>query len=103
MISFALGEDQQLVQETVRRFAIEELRPRLREPELPAALARAFEALGLTLVDVPEELGGLGVGAVTAALVHEELGYGDAALATALWAPGNVPAALIELATPEQA
>jgi alkylation response protein AidB-like acyl-CoA dehydrogenase len=103
MISFALSDDQRMVQETVRRFAVEEVRPRLRELDVPAELARGFDGLGLALVDVPEELGGLGLGAVTAALVHEELAYGDPGLATALWAPHFVPAALIELASPEQA
>jgi alkylation response protein AidB-like acyl-CoA dehydrogenase len=103
MISFALSEEQRLVQETVRRFAMEEMRPRLRDPDAPAALARGFDALGLALVDVPEALGGLGEGAVTAALVHEELAFGDPGLAVALWAPHLVPAALVELAEPAQA
>src|SRR3990170_4341020 len=107
MISFALTEDQQMVQETVRKFAAEEIRPRLRDYEksrdVPDELRKKFHDLGLSLVDVPESLGGVGFGSFTAALVHEELACGDPGAAVTLWAPHLVPAALVELGTAEQA
>jgi alkylation response protein AidB-like acyl-CoA dehydrogenase len=106
MISFALTEEQELARETARKFAAEELRPRLRELEkhgLPDALRRRFDGLGVSLVDVPHEAGGLGLGAVTACLIHEELAFGDPGAAVALWGPHLAAAALVELATPEQA
>lgn len=107
MISFALSEDQQMVQDTVKKFAADEIRPRLRDFEkaggVPDELRRKFHDLGVSLVDVPEAAGGMGFGALTAALVHEELAFGDPGAALALWAPGALPAAVLELGTPEQA
>jgi alkylation response protein AidB-like acyl-CoA dehydrogenase len=105
MISFAVTEDQELVRETVRKFAADEIRPRLRELErdgVPGDLRDRFAALGLSLVDVPEAMGGLGLDAFTACLVHEELAFGDPGAAVALWGPGFVPEAVMELAAPGQ-
>jgi alkylation response protein AidB-like acyl-CoA dehydrogenase len=106
MISFALTDEQQLVVETARKLAVEELRPRARAFEkagdVSEALRRKVHELGLAFVDVPEDAGGLGQGALTAALVHEELACGDPGAAVAAWSPGFAGAALVELATPEQ-
>ena len=53
MISFALEEDQQLIQDTVRKFAAEELRPKMREFEkagdVPRRCAGASTSSGLGL------------------------------------------------------
>jgi acyl-CoA dehydrogenase len=91
MISFALEEEQQIVQDTVRKLAAEAIRPRMREFErersVPEALRRQVHELGLGLVDLPEAAGGHGAGLVTAAIVHEELAFGDPAAALALAAP----------------
>jgi acyl-CoA dehydrogenase len=106
MITFALTEDQEIIRDTARRLAAEDIRPRLRELERGAdgsALARRLHGLGVSLIDVPEALGGAGLGALTAVLVHEELAWGDPGAAVALFAPHLVPAALLELAAPEQA
>lgn len=100
MISFALDEEQQLIQETVRRFAAESIRPRLREHErdgVPAELRAQFHALGLGLLDAPEAVGGQGARLVTAMLAHEELAYGDAGSAVALWAPHAAAQAILTL------
>jgi alkylation response protein AidB-like acyl-CoA dehydrogenase len=101
MISFALEEDQQIIQETVRSFARDVIRPHYRAWErthgVPAEARRRFYELGLGLLDVPEALGGGGAGLVTAALVQEELAWGDPGAAVALWAPHTAAAALCEL------
>jgi alkylation response protein AidB-like acyl-CoA dehydrogenase len=100
MISFALEEDQQMVQETVRKFAAEALRPKLRELEahgVPDALRKQFHELGLGLVDVPESFGGMGGSLVTAVIVQEELAHGDPGAAVALWAPHLAAQALLTL------
>jgi acyl-CoA dehydrogenase len=106
MISFALEEDQRLIQDTVRKLAAEELRPRLRELEragdLPPSLREQFFQLGLGLLDVPEALSGLGASRVTAALVHEELAFGDPGAALALCAPHLAAQALLCLGEPAQ-
>lgn len=107
MISFELDEDQQIIQETVRKFAAEHLRPSLRAWEkaraVPADARRAFHELGLGLIDLPESLGGGGATALTAALVHEELAFGDPAASVALWAPHAAASAIVELGDEAQA
>src|SRR6185295_1643889 len=106
MISFALEEDQQLIQDTVRKFAADSIRPQMRELEkarlIPDALRKQFHELGLGLLDMPEAAGGQGAGLVTAALVHEELAFGDPGAAVALWAPHLAAQAILALGDAEQ-
>lgn len=106
MISFGLDDEQQIIQETVRNFAKDEIRPRMREFEraggMPDWLRRRFHELGLPLLEAPQELGGQGAGGVTAAIVHEELAFGDPGAAVALWAPHLVLPALLLLGDSEQ-
>jgi acyl-CoA dehydrogenase len=106
MISFALEEDQQLIQDTVRKFAAESIRPHMREwektHELPEELRKQFHELGLSLLDMPEAVGGQGAGLVTAALVHEELAFADPGAAVAVWAPHLAAQAILALGDEEQ-
>ena len=101
MISFALEEDQRLVQETVRKFAADSLRPRMRDLEragdVPADLRRTFHELGLGLLDAPEAVGGQGASLVTAAIAHEELAWGDPGAAIALCGPALAAQAVLAL------
>jgi alkylation response protein AidB-like acyl-CoA dehydrogenase len=104
MISFGLTEDQRMVQETVRKFAEDEVRPVHRECEksgVPAPLAKKFGELSLSLIDVPEAMGGMGLGTLTGVLVHEELAWGDPGAAVALWSPHFAAQAIQELADDE--
>jgi alkylation response protein AidB-like acyl-CoA dehydrogenase len=82
------GDELALVAETARKLADEELRPRLREAESARAVAApvrtAFEAIGLTGLELPAERGGAGLGAVARVLVNEELAAADAGAAIAL-------------------
>jgi acyl-CoA dehydrogenase len=96
MISFALEEDQLLVQETVRKFAADALRPKMREFEksgVPEGLRRRFAETGLGLDDVT---------LTTAVLAHEELAYGDPGAAVALSAPFEGARAVAALADEAQ-
>ena len=106
MISFGLSEDQEILRETVRKFAAEEIRPHMRAwekaREIPAAARKKFGELGLELIDVPEAFGGQGMGSLAAAIVHEELAYGDPGAAIALWGPSSAAAAILELGDDEQ-
>jgi alkylation response protein AidB-like acyl-CoA dehydrogenase len=101
VIDFSLEEEQRLLVQTVRDFAGTWIRPRLREFEragdVPADVRNAFASLGLALLDVPERWGGLGQSQVTAALVHEELAFGDAGAAVALFRSQPLVAAVLEL------
>ncbi len=76
-----LTEDQKALQITARRYARERLLPDYQKREKLGVLDRALIAemgqLGLIGVDLPEDLGGIGVDAVTTGLIVEELAYGD--------------------------
>ncbi|MBC7644208.1 MAG: acyl-CoA dehydrogenase family protein [Thermoleophilia bacterium] len=87
-ISFALSDEQRELIALAHEFAANELRPAAAEFELEwrvptELLAKAAEA-GLLTYAIPEEYGGGGVDAVTAALLMEELTWGDPGLATLL-------------------
>jgi len=101
-------EEQRMVAETVGEFAAEQLRPAASEADsrlTPPAelLARAAE-LGITLIGIPEELGGAGTdrSVVTAALIAEALAHGDLGLALAVLAPSAVSTALVRWGDAEQ-
>lgn len=76
-MDFALSEDQELLRDTVRRFAEERIRPGVRERdqkhEFPASIFREMAELGLLGMMVPEEYGGGGVDPLTYCLAVEEL------------------------------
>jgi cyclohexanecarboxyl-CoA dehydrogenase len=76
-----LTDDQKALQDTARRYARERLLPDYQKREKLGVLDRGLIAemgqLGLIGADLPEELGGLGVDAVTTGLIAEELAYGD--------------------------
>src|SRR4051795_1854606 len=93
-------DEQQLLRETFSEFGREELRPIAQRADAacaapPELLAQAAE-LGLTMLGVPEELGGAVTerSAVTTVLVAEALAHGDMGLATAILAPAAVSSAL---------
>jgi butyryl-CoA dehydrogenase len=69
--------EQKLLQETVRRFAEEVVKPRAREidesGEFPRALFDQAGELGLAGVTVPEEYGGSGMDSISYCLVIEEI------------------------------
>jgi alkylation response protein AidB-like acyl-CoA dehydrogenase len=94
-------EDQQLIRETVVEFAAEQLRPIAADAdskcEAPQGVLRLAEDLGLTLIGVPEELGGAASerSVVTNVLVAEALAHGDLGLAVACLAPSAVSTALV--------
>jgi alkylation response protein AidB-like acyl-CoA dehydrogenase len=92
MIDLEPSEEQQLIVDTVRQFAENEVRPKARDCDESAKLAddvlhQAHE-LGLVANAVDERFGGGGErSAVTGALVAEELAWGDLALALAILSP----------------
>jgi butyryl-CoA dehydrogenase len=72
-----LNEEQKLLQETVRRFAQEVVRPRAKEIDETGEFPREFFAqageLGLAGVAVPDEYGGAGMDPLSYAIVIEEI------------------------------
>jgi len=88
MFDFDLDEDLALVVETTRAFATETLWPRLREHErergVGASVRDRYQEIGLAGLELPEALGGSGLGALARVGVNEELAAGDAGAAIAL-------------------
>src|SRR5690606_2804578 len=79
-----LGEEEQLLRQTVREFAEQELAPRARPMDEagqmdPDLIAQLFE-LGVMGVEVPEKWGGTAASFFTAVLVVEELSRVDPAV-----------------------
>ena len=76
-VDFSLTEDQQLIQETVRRFTEERIAPgeaeRDRAHRFPAELVAELGELGLLGMMVPEQYGGAGADALTYLVAVEEL------------------------------
>jgi len=105
-ISFRLTPEQGELQRLAHEFAERELRPIGREwderedfpPELLAKAAR----VGLTSYAIPSEYGGGGAGAVTSALIAEELSWGCAGLAATLQATMFPVRPLLRFGTEEQ-
>ncbi|HET9104292.1 MAG TPA: acyl-CoA dehydrogenase family protein [Solirubrobacteraceae bacterium] len=94
------SEEQQLLRGTVREFALERLRPAALKADddcaAPAELLTQAGELGLTMVGVPEELGGAVEqrSAATTVLMSEALAQGDMGIAVSCLAPAAVSTAL---------
>ena len=101
LFDLAPSEDQQMIVETVTEFAAEQLRPAAADADAklmaPEGLLTRSAELGITLVGIPEEVGGAGEGrsVVTSALVAEALAHGDLGLAVAVLAPSAVSTSLV--------
>jgi len=83
-VDFSLTEDQELLRETVRRFAEERIAPgepeRDREHRFPEGIVAELAELGLLGMLVPEEHGGAGLDPLTYAIAIEELSRISAAV-----------------------
>jgi alkylation response protein AidB-like acyl-CoA dehydrogenase len=101
MIDFELGEDLELIQQTAREFAVDQLRPQLREHEaergVSAAAQAAFAEIGFAGLELPEPLGGSGLGALARCVVLEELAAADPGAVLALDPLGMALYPLLEL------
>jgi alkylation response protein AidB-like acyl-CoA dehydrogenase len=101
MVSFELSEEQKMVVDTVKKFALKELRPIARVSDesgkIPEALNDKAWGLGLVPNLVPEAYGGYGVGhsAVTGVLVAEEMAYGDLSMAIQILSPALIVVPLL--------
>ncbi len=93
-------DEQQMFQEAGRAFAEAEVRPAALEAdndcETPVALLEQAAELGVNMLGVPEELGGVmhEQSAVTSVLIGEALAHGDMGIAYAALAPGAVATAI---------
>jgi len=101
-------EDEQMLLEVVDDFAKEVLAPAAAEANetclAPKELLEASLEIGIPMLGVPEELGGIFAerSAMAGTLVHEALAKGDLGLAVATLAPGAVATAISLWGTEEQ-
>jgi alkylation response protein AidB-like acyl-CoA dehydrogenase len=83
-----LSAEQRRMRDSVREFAVEEIRPVAaeadREQSFPEDVWDGLGELGVTAMTTPEEYGGLDVDSLTYSVVNEQLAYGALSVATAL-------------------
>ena len=97
-MDFALSDEQRMLVDTVRAFVDKELMPYETEverhdrvrPELIAQIRERAKAAGLYAANMPEELGGGGLDALSVALMERELGRTSFALQYAVARPSNI-------------
>jgi acyl-CoA dehydrogenase len=106
MTSLVLTEDSKQYQDLARDFSANEIAPRAEasdhKAELPQELWKKVWEVGLANMQVPEELGGLGLSCVDATVVAEELGAGCAGISAAFWGTDLAVAPLLVAGTDEQ-
>ncbi len=91
---FGLGEDADLLRDSVRRFAGDEIAPRAaeidRQNDFPADLWRKMGALGILGITVDEEYGGAGLGYLEHCVAMEEVSRASASVGLSYGAHSNL-------------
>jgi alkylation response protein AidB-like acyl-CoA dehydrogenase len=101
-------DEQQMLQASVKEFAAEKVRPVAQQADTdcatPVELLKEINELGVNMLGVPEELGGVMQerAAVASVLIGEALAHGDMGVAYAAMAPGAVATAIGRWGTAEQ-
>jgi alkylation response protein AidB-like acyl-CoA dehydrogenase len=105
MLDFATDEALELVLETARRFAQEQLEPQQRAFEaaggVPSALAAEAASIGFDTIDWPDSCGGAAMGALARVRMLEALAGGCPAATLALQPMGSVAHALLAFGGPQ--
>ncbi len=100
-MEFELNEEQRMWQESVHDFVEREVKSKAQEVdetgEFNWEAMRKMGPLGLLGLNIPEEYGGAGVDAVSAAIAIEELGWGCGSTALAIAAHNGLGCAPIAL------
>jgi len=93
-VDFSLSEDQQLLRDEVRRFAVERIQPgvaeRDREHRFPVDIFQEMGEMGLLGMLVPEEYGGAGTDGLAYLLAVEEIARVDPAVAVTMSVTNSV-------------
>ncbi len=83
-MDFDLNEEQKMIQDTIRKFADEEIAPVAAENdkkgEFPRDIFEKLAGLGFMGTPIPEEYGGAGFDFISHAIVAEEIGRVDSSL-----------------------
>src|SRR5918912_1063491 len=105
-VSFALTEEQKALRALAHEFAEREIRPKERDYDEhsthPADVIAKAHEVGLMNLHIPEEYGGLGLGAFDGMLAGEELNWGCSGIGTSLGANGLGAGPVIIAGTDEQ-
>ena len=100
-MNFDLTDEQRMWREAVHDFVAREVKPKAHEVDESAeynwSATRKMGAIGLLGLNVPEEFGGAGVDAISAAIAIEELGWGCGSTALAIAAHNGLGCAPIAL------
>jgi acyl-CoA dehydrogenase len=108
MISFSPSEDQQMMVNLVKQFAVDEMRKAYHQADesgqIPENIINTAWDMGFTSSCIPAEHGGLGEegSAVTGSLIAEELAWGDLSMTMKILAPYLTVMPIVEMGTPEQ-
>jgi butyryl-CoA dehydrogenase len=83
-MDFDLSEEQKMIQQTIRKFAAEEIAPVAsqndKKAEFPRDIFEKLAELGFMGTPIPEEYGGAGFDFISHAIVAEEIGRVDSSL-----------------------
>ncbi|MEO0616707.1 MAG: isovaleryl-CoA dehydrogenase [Pseudomonadota bacterium] len=94
MLDFNLGEELNLLRDTVRQFADHEIAPRAadidRDNEFPADLWRKLGDMGLLGITIGEDYGGTGLGYLAHAIALEEISRASASVGLSYGAHSNL-------------
>ncbi len=94
MLQFALGEEIDIMRDTLRRFVDDKILPRAadidRTDTFPRDLWEPLGALGLHGLTVSEEYGGVGLGYLAQAIAVEEISRASASVGLSFGAHGNL-------------
>ncbi|MPY66787.1 acyl-CoA dehydrogenase [Deinococcus sp. SDU3-2] len=106
-MNFTLPEDLRDMQAAVRDFMLGVVEPRAREIEdtnrVPPELMRGAAELGLFGLSIPEEYGGVGLGALGRCAVYEAMGQGHMGFGGVISAHASIgTSGLVRLGTEEQ-
>jgi len=106
-MDFELSEEQKMWQEAVHDFVTKEVKPFAHEvdekSEFNWPAVRKMGPLGLLGLNIPEEYGGAGVDAVSAAIAIEQLGWGCGSTALAIAAHNGLGTSpIVNFGTEEQ-
>lgn len=100
-MNFDLTDEQRMWRDVVHNFVAQEVKPKARHvdetSEFNWEATRKMAGVGLLGLNIPEEYGGTGVDAISAAIAVEELGWGCGSTALAIAAHnglGSAPVAL---------
>ena len=91
-VSFALTEEQQMMQDLARDFAKNEIAPVAehydKTHEYPWPVVRKAQELGFTTMNIPVEYGGMGLSLFEECMLSEELAWGCSGISTCLGVVG---------------